>query len=519
LLKYGCLTTHIKTYTRLTVNSNTNTDQLPPLVADMLHSSKDYIDNLFADTWKELRVELIVSRAGFKKRSGTDIVTVVYLLMLWKWINVSSIAMFSRRSMRLFAEVQKDALYDSLAREDLDWRGLNLAVGKKIYDKHKLANNSSRVFVLDDSIRSRRGKKMEGVSKHFDHVSNSYVEGQQVLTMGLATDECFLALDSQIFISQSDAHPQVNPYKDGRSTAAKRYDEALNKSKVEMSRRMLARAVRNGIRADYVVADAWFGTKDMMRVAMSLQMTGIFRMKKGKLKYRVKLSGKWHYLDAKELYQQTVRKNWRKIKEMPWKAVEMQVEVDLSTEKGKSAKPDYLPVKLLFVRGVNEDPDTDGSKKDWALFLSTDPQLASMKMLEVYAQRWAIEVYFKEAKQHLGFLREQTISFASHTASIHLCAIRYLMLVHAKLTQPDKTIGKLRGEIQDQLNSLSFAAELWQVFRAIVNGTLKSLRDQLGCSVRTIMTKIDERVEQFFVRSLQLDVFTMTLEHDDVAVT
>ena len=41
------------------------------------------------------------------------------------------------------------------------------------------------------------------------------------------------------------------------------------------------------------------------------------------------------------------------------------------------------------------------------------------KVLEVYALRWGIEVYFKEAKQHLGFLVEQTKTFASHTASIH----------------------------------------------------------------------------------------------------
>ena len=85
-------------------------------------------------------------------------------------------------------------------------------------------------------------------------------------------------------------------------------------------------------------------------------------------------------------------------------------------------------------------------KKDWALFLSTEPTLAMSKMLEVYAPRWGIEVYFKEAKQHLGFLVEQTRTFTSHTASIHLCAIRYLILVHAKLSDDGARIGELRAE-------------------------------------------------------------------------
>jgi IS4 transposase len=35
--------------------------------------------------------------------------------------------------------------------------------------------------------------------------------------------------------------------------------------------------------------------------------------------------------------------------------------------------------------------------------LSTDVNLEAAKVLEIYALRWAVEVYFKEAKQHLGF--------------------------------------------------------------------------------------------------------------------
>ena len=154
------------------------------------------------------------------------------------------------------------------------------------------------------------------------------------------------------------------------------------------------------------------------------------------------------------------------------------------------------------------------SNKDWALFLTTDLQLSMSKMLEIYALRWGIEVYFKEAKQHLGFLKEQTATFASHTASIHLCAIRYLILVHHKLENHDADIAGIRSNIQEQLDSLSFAGRLWQIFRAIITDALSDLRDSLGCSANTVMQTIDEGVNHFFVRSLQLDVFTMRLEYD-----
>ena len=154
-----------------------------------------------------------------------------------------------------------------------------------------------------------------------------------------------------------------------------------------------------------------------MRAALSLNMTAILRMKKNKLKYRVENNGQVHLLEAKELYQLAVRKHWKKVRGMPWKAVELTVEVDLATEKGKNKTPEYHSMKLLFVRGVNEAEDNDGSRKDWALFLSTDPAIGTSTLLEAYALRWGVEVYFKEATQHLGFLAEQTITFASHTAS------------------------------------------------------------------------------------------------------
>ena len=153
-------------------------------------------------------------------------------------------------------------------------------------------------------------------------------------------------------------------------------------------------------------------------------------------------------------------------------------------------------------------------KKDWVVFVCTDTTLSMSKMLEVHALRWGIEVYFKEAKQHLGFLAEQTRTFASHTASIHLCAIRYLMLVHAKLDGAGAGVAGIRADIREQLNLMSFAARLWQIFRAIISGTLDELGDVLGWSAESLMKAFDEKVNQFFTQSLQLDVYTMRLEHE-----
>jgi len=495
------------------VKNGTNVGALPPLISDVITAPKHYIDNVFADTWKKLKLNARIKTAGFTKRSGIDITEAVFLLLLWRWVNVSSIAMFSRKALGMFSRAKKDVMYDLLKREDVNWRRLNFQTAKGVYQQNTLGQSRIRAFVLDDSIKTRRGKKMEGVSSHFDHVTGRHVMGQQVLTLGLATEEAFLPLDSQIYISGVKARELIAEYKDNRSVVGKRYSEANLLSKPDMAANMMKRAMRGGIEADYLIADAWFGTKSMIRTALGLEMRAILRMKKSKMKYRAVIKGrKKELLNAQELYTCVVKREWKKVRGLPWKAVSLDVELDLAEDDEKM--PRWQAVRLLFVRGLKEPSDTDTGKKDWALFLTTDVNLSMSKMLEIYALRWGIEVYFKEAKQHLGFLKEQTATFASHTASIHLCAIRYLMLMHNKLAGNESRIGEIRSDIQEQLDTLSFAGRLWQIFRSIISGALHDLRKTLGCSKETIMERIDERVNTFFVRSLQLDAITLRLEYE-----
>jgi hypothetical protein len=495
------------------MNNDTNRCSLPSLISGVLAGQKHYVDNLFADTWKELRFNTLLKTTCFTKRSGLQITQAVFLLLLWKWLNVSSIAMFSRKALDTFSAAKKDVMYDLLKREDINWREFNLLVTKEIYRANGLSGSRIKAFVLDDSIKARRGKRMEGVSSHFDHVTNRHVMGQQVLTLGLVTEEVFLPLDSQVYVSKTKAKGLNRPFKDGRSVVAKRYQEATEQGKPEMAANMMKRTLRNGLEADYMVADAWFGTKPMIRTALDLGVCPILRMKKNRMKYLAVTKGqKKELLDAKELYALAVKGEWKKVRGLPWKAVELEVELDLSEEKQQS--PARETVKLLFVRGINEPGEPEVGKKDWALFLTTDARLSTNRMLEIYALRWGIEVYFKEAKQHLGFLSEQTASFASHTASIHLCAIRYLMLIHAKLTGQEARASDARANIQEQLDTLNFAGRLWQIFRAIISGSLQELQKSLGCTVDEIMQFIDKRVHDFFVQSLQLDAFTLQLEHD-----
>lgn len=351
---------------------------LPTLTEDILTDPKVCADNLFADVWKCLRMKTLISKVGFKKRTGTVINEMVFVLLLRGWFG-TSIKLFAEKSLKTFSDAKKDALYETLKREDLNWRNLNLEIAGQVYKNHQLQNSEVKAFVIDDSVKPRRGKKMEGVSKHFDHLTGRSCMGQQVLTLGLATGEAFLPIDSQIYISSVNAQDLKKPFNDGRSVIANRYREA-QASKPDILKCMVKRALNQGFEASHLLGDAWFGTKTTIRTSLDNNLIAILRMKKNNTKYRYTNStGKAFRLNAEELYQQTVKGNWEKIAGFGYQGKTVDVDLNLATKKKEQAR--WVKARLLFVRGQCDGEKPQVGKKDWVIFLTLDTTMEAAKIL------------------------------------------------------------------------------------------------------------------------------------------
>jgi len=234
------------------MNHVTTPCALPELSSDFLRSRHCLVDKLFAAVWKHVGMSGLLTRCGFQKRSGVGVNEVMYTLALWVWLKVDSISLFSRESLKSFCVGGKDIMYEAMNREDWDWRGLNLRVAQQAVRQLKQPGTAS-AFVLDDSIKTRSGKKMPGISSHFDHTTGRHVMGQQVVTLGLSCAEGFVPLDSELFISATKAQSLTIPFSDGRSIAAKRFRVAQEQTKPQMAKAMIARAQRAGIEAQYVL--------------------------------------------------------------------------------------------------------------------------------------------------------------------------------------------------------------------------------------------------------------------------
>ncbi len=95
-------------------------------------------------------------------------------------------------------------------------------------------------------------------------------------------------------------------------------------------------------------------------------------------------------------------------------------------------------------------------------FLCTDLELDSSAILNYYARRWAIEVFFKDAKQLLYLGKEQSNTFDAIVASYNMVLVRYLLLVFI-LNKNDLMgpIGPLFRHLSETQIQLCIAEKMW----------------------------------------------------------
>lgn len=99
-------------------------------------------------------------------------------------------------------EMGKDVPYYTLNWEDFNWRKHHEQAACKVLTSYQTRD---KAFVVNNTIARRFGRKMPGISSHFDHTLGRHVMGQQVLTLGVTCEEGFVPLNSELFISQANA--------------------------------------------------------------------------------------------------------------------------------------------------------------------------------------------------------------------------------------------------------------------------------------------------------------------------
>jgi hypothetical protein len=466
-------------------------------VSDALNQPFTFADTeLSAGIQDHSLVGLLIAATSRKRRANAEPWSnLLCALLVWPLLKAQSIHCFCAQLCQILAG-KVSVLYDFLGREDVNWRGLSSELAHRVHRKIDLGSPSQSAFVVDDSSQARAGRKVQGTSSYYDHTEGRTRRGHQMLELGLAGERGFLPIERQLVMGEKSAvdKPADKPFKDQRSSAARDFKRAREQTKHELFRAMLQRARQAGWRAWYLVADAWFGSKENIAACLEHQLIGIFQMKRGNLAYQYQ--GRDY--TAKELYLLVQRRLRPLTPKARYKTASLTVRLNLQTQANQPDR--WVKVRLVFSAPVRAShADT------WVLFLCTDVTLRDQKILEVYSLRWSIEVYFKEIKQHLGFLQEQSGRYEVAYASVHLAAMRYLLLFEAMLRNGALTYGEIRDRQTGQLQVLTYAALLWQLFRALIEGALDGLVKNLGRKlIHQILAAIDQTVEEFLNDALQI---------------
>jgi len=465
-------------------------------IASELDKEYTFADNLLQESVLKLGLPRRMRRLGISKRSGDGAVQVVFALLVWPLLSVKSICCFAGRYLDAYLNGGMATLYNFLRRQDVNWRALSTAVSKAAYQQLQLGEEvAESAFVFDDSIRTRRGKNVEGCSSHFDHTTRRHVMGQQILEMGHASPKGYLPLDRQIYVSSKKRIERQAPFEDSRSAVARDYRTATERNKNEMLRSMLKRAIRAGFKAFHLLADSWFSSKENIAAGMDAGLTVIMMMKRGNLKYRFQNRD----YTAAMLYGLVKRRMKPLARRSRYLVTSLLVDLNLQTDSSKP--PHWVQVRLVFSKLRT------CTNNAWVVLLCSDPDRQPESILRTYALRWGIEVYFKEAKQHLGLLREQTGCYVVHYASVHLTAMRFTLLFCALQNSGEGlTWGQMRDKLSGELLRLSFARMTWELLQAVLYGVLERFRPCMPDGlINEIVTAMNQAVDQFLQAALQID--------------
>src|SRR5690625_3141671 len=112
------------------------------------------------------------------------------------------------------------------------------------------------------------------------------------------------------------------------------------------------------------------------------------------------------------------------------------------------------PIKIFFYKDRKR-----GSK--WSALVSTDKSLGAVQAFKVYQNRWAIEVAYKEIKQHLGYGQAQSRDLDGQIADATLALMAYNELSHQKAINDYESIGHLFEQVSQDWLKPNLIERFW----------------------------------------------------------
>ncbi len=347
--------------------------------------------------------------------------------------------------------IGKDAFYRFVNSCRINWmRFTTLLAAKAVREFIEPLTDKTRVnvFVVDDTPYKRdRSKKVELLSRAYDHCDRTYYRGFRLLTLGFSDGNSFIPVNSCL-LSSEDKKNRFREARvvDRRSSGCKQRRLAQSGAPAAMME-MIRQALEAGLRAPYVLFDSWFAYPCHMLALKERGLDTITRVKKmPTVHYRY---GE-QMLSAPAIYKRNKKRRGRS---------KYLLSVGIEVCDAKRARA--IPAKLVYVRNKKKP-------KDYIALLSTDASLTEEEIIRIYGKRWDIEVFFKTCKSFLSLEHEcASRSYDAMTAYTAVVFARYVMLaLESRMQRDSRSIGALFYAVSDELPDIRFAEAFLLLMKA-----------------------------------------------------
>lgn len=379
----------------------------------------------------------------------------------------------------------KDTVYRLLNNPSINWMRFTITLATLITTKSIVPLTSEKrrnVLIVDDTLFERpRSKKVELLSRVYDHVTHKYKKGFRLLTLGWSDGNTFIPVAGRLMSSVKDSNIYTPEQEnlDRRTLASKRRTQSRSKATTTMLD-LLKEAKKSGIDAKHVLFDTWFCSPASIIAVKNVGYEVIAMAKK---------SSKIHYSFEGE--KQSVKDIYAKSKKRRGRSKYL-LSAKVIVEKDDNA----VEARLVFVRNRNKS-------KDWLVLISTDMNLSENEIIQTYGKRWSIEVFFKVCKSYLKLTKEcRSLSYDALSAHVAIVFTRYMLLsLKHRENSDDRSLGELYMLTCDEMKDITYGEVIFimmntliQVIKNTLSLTKKQLNQMIDIFIESLPAHIKKRL-------------------------
>jgi len=277
-----------------------------------------------------------------------------------------------------------------------------------------LFKNMQVYLIIDDTLVERNGKTVEEAQKHFDHNSNSFINGHQFFTALLYAPFLQLPIFPELYSKNTD-------------------------SKIKMAQSLIDKLESSSIKIHTVLFDSWYSEQELIKKCIKTDARVICAIKTNR-KIMLQEENKWRSLSfiSERIRSQKLTKNI----------------IDKNTYETWACivNLNHLPsIKLI----ISEERDKDGELIGKAHLISTNIEDSAEEIIRVYKIRWKIETYHRDIKQNLGFA---TVFFAKREGIVRHAILANMAYAILSLFMYRRGISMTIGECCEYLKNKSNVA-------------------------------------------------------------